>query len=332
MNTDRCGIYKITNTISGNYYIGSASSIYHRIAQHRSTLKSNTHKNRHLQRAYNKYGEQVFEYSVVIFCDIEHRLYYEQTLLDGLKPYYNIAPNATGTLGVKRTAEQLSKQSARMVGKKIALGTHWNEESRRRVSEARKGTQPEGLKRSNYNRAISEETRQKMRDAQKNRPPMSEETRRKISEGNKGKHVSDEARSKIALARTGTHASEATKQKMKDSAKRGDQHRLFGKHLDDETKRKLSEANKGKRHTEETKRKMSEAQKSRPPKSEETRRKLSEANKGKIVSEETKRKLSERLSGKRNVNFGKKFSEERKAKISESQKIRWERIRSQAYN
>ena len=63
------------------------------------------------------------------------------------------------------------------------------------------------------------------------------ETKRKISEANKGKHCK--------------HLSEEHKRKMR------------GRHLSEETKRKLSEANKGKHLSEETKLKISASFKAR---------------------------------------------------------------------
>jgi hypothetical protein len=83
----------------------------------------------------------------------------------------------------------------------------------------------------------------------------SEETKRKLSEANKGHTVSEKTRKKI---------SEASK----------------GKTHSEEHKRKLSEANKGHTVSEETKRKLSEAHKGNTL-SDETKRKLSEAHKGK---------------------------------------------------
>jgi len=83
----------------------------------------------------------------------------------------------------------------------------------------------------------------------------SEETKRKLSEANKGHTVSEKTRKKI---------SEASK----------------GKTHSEEHKRKLSEVNKGHTVSEETKRKLSEAHKGNTL-SDETKRKLSEAHKGK---------------------------------------------------
>jgi hypothetical protein len=96
---------------------------------------------------------------------------------------------------------------------------------------------------------------------------------------------------------SGAIRSEETKRKISESNK-GELNYMFGKHHSVESRRKMSEANKGntkmlgKTHSEETKRKMSEAHKGKTH-SEEHRRKMSETKKGKTRSEETKRKISE---------------------------------------
>ena len=71
--------------------------------------------------------------------------------------------------------------------------------------------------------------------------------------------------------------SEDTKRKLSE-ANKGRQSPNKGKTSSEDTKRKLSEAKKGRKQSEETKRKISEAHKGKIE-SEETRRKISEARK-----------------------------------------------------
>jgi hypothetical protein len=65
-----------------------------------------------------------------------------------------------------------------------------------------------------------------------------EDTRIKISKGNKGKNVSKESREKMSKARKGIKLSEETKKKISESKK--------GKKLSKEHRRKISEIQKGK--------------------------------------------------------------------------------------
>ena len=101
--------------------------------------------------------------------------------------------------------------------------------------------------------------------AENNRNPI---TRKKRSESHKGKIITEETKRKIAAGHKGKPGP------------------LKGKHHSEETKRKISEALKGKPHSEEAKRKMSEAHKGNSnfkgkTHSEEAKRKISESNKGK---------------------------------------------------
>ncbi len=71
----------------------------------------------------------------------------------------------------------------------------------------------------------------------------SEETKRKISKGNKGLKASEETKKKISEAGKGKHHSEETKRKMSESHK-GNKN-MLGKHHSEEAKKKISESTKG---------------------------------------------------------------------------------------
>lgn len=60
------GVYKIYCIENNKYYIGSTSKTFkQRFTQHASKLKNNKHACAHLQNAYNKYGEDSFEFSII---------------------------------------------------------------------------------------------------------------------------------------------------------------------------------------------------------------------------------------------------------------------------
>ena len=106
----------------------------------------------------------------------------------------------------------------------------------------------------------SEESKRKMSEAKRGKTP-SEEHKRKISEANKGKTYSEESKRKMSEARRGKPIiphSEEHKRRISE-ARRGNKNFLGHKHSE-ETKRKLSEAQKGennpnygKKRSEETK-------------------------------------------------------------------------------
>ena len=102
------GVYKIENTLTGDFYIGSSENIHSRLWQHQNKLKLGKHKNIHLQRAYNKYGQSEFEYRILLQCEKSELLRYEQKLIDKLNPSYNICKIAGATRG-KNISEKHKK-------------------------------------------------------------------------------------------------------------------------------------------------------------------------------------------------------------------------------
>ena len=100
------GIYQIANKINGKRYIGSSVDINKRFIVHRSTLNNRIHHNPHMQNAWNKYGEESFDFVILFYCDTETLLLYEQKCLDELNPEYNISTSAYATgKGLKRSNE-----------------------------------------------------------------------------------------------------------------------------------------------------------------------------------------------------------------------------------
>ena len=65
---DQTGIYSITNIIDNKIYIGYAVHFNQRWYGHKGKLKRGKHGNTHLQRAWNKYGEQMFKFERVELC------------------------------------------------------------------------------------------------------------------------------------------------------------------------------------------------------------------------------------------------------------------------
>lgn len=58
-------IYKIQNSINGKFYVGSTGNLYERTRCHRNRLRRGKHHCKHLQAAWNKYGEDAFVFIVV---------------------------------------------------------------------------------------------------------------------------------------------------------------------------------------------------------------------------------------------------------------------------
>lgn len=149
----------------------------------------------------------------------------------------------------------------------------------------------------------TEETLEKMRFAQSNR---SEETKRKMSEWQKGKRLPDIAYERSRAANTGRpmpqHVKDATRKSNIGRVVTEEHKKILkefhtGKKLSDETKLKISLASTGRHHTDETKKKISECSKNI---SDETRKKLSNSRIHNADRDTISRK---------NINNGSWFSE-----------------------
>lgn len=98
-NLNCSGIYKIINSINNKYYIGSSCNIKIRKRKHFELLERNSHHNIYLQRAYNKYGKDVFTVELLEHCDKKILLIIEQKYLDEIinwKTVYNLNKIAFG--------------------------------------------------------------------------------------------------------------------------------------------------------------------------------------------------------------------------------------------
>lgn len=94
------GVYKITNTESGKFYIGSSKDMDNRKSEHWNALRRGDHINPILQNSWNYHGESVFTFEIVETCEADQCLIREQHYLDLLQPFkgvgYNINRKALG--------------------------------------------------------------------------------------------------------------------------------------------------------------------------------------------------------------------------------------------
>jgi group I intron endonuclease len=143
-----CGIYQIT--VNDNSYIGSSQNINRRFWEHLWKLKNKTHTNKHMENVYNKYGEGLFQLSVLEECDISNLIKLEQKWIDLLKPNLNKAPVAGTTRGLKLTKEQCvnrknintgRKHSAESIKKRTdkIKGRKYTSEHKAKISASRVG-------------------------------------------------------------------------------------------------------------------------------------------------------------------------------------------------
>ena len=94
------GIYEIVNTVNGKRYVGSSVDIKKRWQAHLLGLRKGRHHAQHLQRSFNKYGEDKFILVLIRLCERNELIAYEQEELDSGYDY-NSSPTAQSTLGLK---------------------------------------------------------------------------------------------------------------------------------------------------------------------------------------------------------------------------------------
>lgn len=172
------GIQRILNKINGNCYIGSSLNVEKRYKHHLSTLRHNSSRCSILQKAFNKYGEDNFEFQVILCCKPEYRLYYEQQLIRELNSQYNVFTNVSDSPLRQFTFTEQSKLKMSIAHK----GKKLSEQHKHNISLANKG------------RVFSKESKDKIRKAKQN-TTLSQETIKKMSEAKKGKPWSEKKES-----------------------------------------------------------------------------------------------------------------------------------------
>ena len=165
------GVYQIVCRENGKKYIGSSfCSIERRFKAHLKMLQSGNHHAIHLQRCFDKYGEESLLFQVIEFTGKD-----KQTVEELEQQYIN-AVNACDLL-----LNSSTKVSGSSVGNRGALkGRKLSDERKAQMSE-----QMTGRKQGPYS-PITEEHRRKLSEARKGKP-KSEEMKRKLSESRLGK-------------------------------------------------------------------------------------------------------------------------------------------------
>jgi group I intron endonuclease len=184
------GIYSITNTITDTVYFGQSVNMEKRIKTHIRNLKNNNHDNDHLQKAWNKHGENAFVFKpieiveeiIIDLTPIETKYYYST------ENRYNIAPPDKAISHSLETRRKISegnkgkiipynvrqKISISHTGKAHPHRSHsWSEAAKKKLSLTKTGI-----------------TRQK----------FSKETIKSMSESHKGKKHSKETREKMSIS------------------------------------------------------------------------------------------------------------------------------------
>ncbi len=199
----KTGVYQIRNLIDGKIYIGSAASSFaQRWSGHLSRLRKGRHRNKHLQRAWIKYGEDNFVFEVLECCTPEQATCFEQVWIDvsgacNQRFGYNLNPTAGNMLGHKHTEEAKAKISS------AGIGRRHTEDAKAKIAAASKG------------RKQTEETLKKYKERR-----QTPEAKAKISDAAKRQWEDEDHRLNVSNKNR-----EANKEQFSDSVKR-ERHRL----------------------------------------------------------------------------------------------------------
>lgn len=72
-----CGIYKIKNKVTQEFYIGKTIDLNSRWNSHISALEEGTHNNINLQFAWRKYGYSQFSFEILEICLVDELSFLE---------------------------------------------------------------------------------------------------------------------------------------------------------------------------------------------------------------------------------------------------------------
>ena len=97
------GIYKITNTVTCDFYIGSSKNVKSRWASHKCKSTWKKCQNNQMYLDMQKYGVDKFVFQILEVVEIEQLKEKEQEFIETLKPTYN--RNRADGLNIERKKE-----------------------------------------------------------------------------------------------------------------------------------------------------------------------------------------------------------------------------------
>lgn len=195
------GIYKFTNKVNGKSYVGSASYLDSRKRTHLRDLRAGTHYNTKFQAAWNKYGAQAFDYSVIELVDdmglLRAREQHWMDALNVVAEGYNILPKAGSMSNYKHTEETKKKMSA------AKMGSVFTEAHKKAISIGKTGAKQTDEQRARQSAFMKSWRMSDEQRAAQLTALRSPEVRAKISATSKGRVFTEEHRKNLraALAR-----------------------------------------------------------------------------------------------------------------------------------
>jgi group I intron endonuclease len=83
------GVYKIENTITGDFYIGSSIDVKRRWRSHKWSSTWKLKSNSPMYKDMQKYGIENFEFTILVEVESKELTIMEQKMIEELRPTYN---------------------------------------------------------------------------------------------------------------------------------------------------------------------------------------------------------------------------------------------------
>lgn len=174
--TNTCGVYKLYFDNDSRFYVGSTNDLQERLQAHVRAVNKQKHFNIYFQRLCLKLGIENLRFQILVKCPKEYLLKAEQWFVDKLKPELNLAktvgrPPKNRKRGYKMSEEAKLNISKAKTGQKINRSNYTHsKETLEKISNSLKG------------RIITDEWKQKMREAKANGGKYSKLTLAQVKE------------------------------------------------------------------------------------------------------------------------------------------------------
>lgn len=201
------GIYCIENIKNNKKYIGQSIDVNLRLSNHKSALRHNRHRNIHLQDAWNKYGEENFNFYIICECaeeelDDKECCYISE--FNCMNPSYGYNFESGGNKNKHPSDNSRQKMSESHIGLQAgenspSWGIPKSAETKKKISDTQKERFKNKENHPMFGKCQSQDTKAKIGFSRKgkcageNHPffgkTHSEEERKKISQNRGGKPI-----------------------------------------------------------------------------------------------------------------------------------------------
>jgi len=179
-NENKSGIYKWTNKITNDIYIGQSIDLAKRFRKYFNISYLKNRETLVISRALIKYGYSNFSLDILEYCNVANLTEREQYYFDKLNPKYNTLKIAGSSLGHKATEETKAKISKSLKGIYIKEKSALFGRSHTKETKALMALNKSGKNNPLFGKTHTEKTKELMRQKALNRK-HSEETLLKMS-------------------------------------------------------------------------------------------------------------------------------------------------------